>query len=234
MDETANHISICQEAQSRNACTMTLYEALEALHQINTNAHILGVLETNLTHTLKIENRNKYLITDPEPKIISNACQHQNIIGWDLLLRGYASKYWSSAQKDMVDDRTPPTKTKWNHTFVKHMIDLHRNIWTDRNTFVKGKDKKEAMEKARHSIIQRVQSLYQKPPKLAQRYPSVTSISLEDRLRKPTKYLSGWLHRIDHQIRMTDHINKTRPPGQLTIQQAFAKARRQRISTHSY
>ncbi len=128
------------------------------------------------------------------------------------MLRGYTSKYWALAQKSIVGDQLPLGKTNWHWQLVKHTIDLHRNIWTDHNNFVKGKDKKKAMEKARQSIIQRVRSLYQKPPCLAQWYPTVTSVSLEDCLRKPTKYLSDWLHWISHQIRMTDYINKTRPP----------------------
>ncbi len=57
---------------------------------------------------------------------------------------------------------------------------------------------------------------------------------LEDRLKKPTRYLQDWLLWVNHQIKASTFLANTRPPGQLTIQQAFANAIRQRNLAHDY
>jgi hypothetical protein len=45
-------------------------------------------------------------------------------------------------------------------------------------------------------------------------------------MRKTTQQLSDWLTRIAHQQQISLWIETARPPGQLTIQQAFQNAHR--------
>jgi hypothetical protein len=97
-------------------------------------------------------------------------------------------------------------------------------IWQDRNQTIHGKTVAESQMKAREAVIKRVNDIYKNPPRLATRYQAITQIPLEQRLHRSTQQLKDWLLRIEHQKRMTSFLNVTRPPGQLTIQQAFRNA----------
>jgi len=64
---------------------------------------------------------------------------------------------------------------------------------------------------------------YTRPsPRPHRRYASVTSIPLETRLQSKTLTLQCWLHRLQHQQRVTARLFESE--GQLTIFQAFANA----------
>ena len=97
-------------------------------------------------------------------------------------------------------------------------------IWQDRNQTIHGKTVAESQMKAREAVIKRVNDIYKNPPRLATRYQAITQIPLEQRLHRSTQQLKDWLLQIEHQKRMTSFLNATRPPGQLTIQQAFRNA----------
>jgi hypothetical protein len=97
-----------------------------------------------------------------------------------------------------------------------------------------GKTFKESQERLRAKITQQVTQLYHNPPKLAQRYHKITTIPLKDRLLPLTKDLMDWLDRIKHQQKMTEYIRNYRPPGQLTLKQAFANHTQILRSRHAY
>ena len=107
-------------------------------------------------------------------------------------------------------------------------------IWEDRNIFIHGTNTAEAVKKLRTRVEQQVTKLYQNPLKLAARYPQITEVSLETRLRRSTKDLQDWLARIYHQQKVTNFINSALPPGQLTLQQAYARCNTLKRSRHQY
>ena len=74
-----------------------------------------------------------------------------------------------------------------------------------------------------------------KPPTLAKQYPAVTSINIERRLQRSTSQLKDWMAHLKHQIKMTELIlAQRRPPGQMTIQEAFKNATARRDAVHKY
>ena len=89
--------------------------------------------------------------------------------------------------------------------------------------FIHGKTIQEANEKLCARVHAKVAQLYSKPPTLAPRYQKISAVPLEQRLQKPTKELQDWLARIAHQGCMTDLLNASIAPGQLTLQQAYTR-----------
>jgi hypothetical protein len=115
------------------------------------------------------------------------------------------------------------------------MVDLHKEIWANSNTFIHGKTREEQLAKAREAIIKQVRNIYNKPPTLAKQYPAVTSINIEQRLQRSTSQLKDWMAHLKHQIKMTELIlAQRRPPGQMTIQEAFKNATAWRDAVHKY
>jgi hypothetical protein len=83
-------------------------------------------------------------------KTLKDALQHQNILGWENFLRGFTSVYWLRAQ---LHDRTVDNKNKrrspWNLCLVRGILNVHEQIWEDRNTQIHGRTIKERNEKLR-------------------------------------------------------------------------------------
>ncbi len=67
-----------------------------------TSIHVLHTFEHSLTQTLGKPNQQKYgpetAATTQDAKILADATHHQNLLGWDTLLRGYISTYWHKCQ----------------------------------------------------------------------------------------------------------------------------------------
>ncbi len=237
--ETADHILTCGTNDAIKHRQTALYETLTNLVKINTSIHILSTLEEILAETLNITSLQKYKSTQPLDthcqRSLNTARQNQNIIGWNNFLRGYISKYWANTQELSWHGSPPTAKQSMSATnFTAAAIDLHRRIWEDRNTFVYGKTIQEAREKLREKVIQQVTQIYQKPPNLAPRYHSITTVPLQARLNKTTKELTDWLARIQHQQKVTELIRSTLPFGQLTLKQAFANHTCLKREGHQY
>jgi hypothetical protein len=97
-----------------------------------------------------------------------------------------------------------------------------------------GKTKEEAKQKARDAIIKRVTQLYQQPPRLASRFPSICQIPLEQRIKRTTQQLQDWIHRIHHQIQVSELIHSKLPPGQLTLHQAYRNYGKNPLNRNKY
>jgi len=207
-----------------------LYSSLEDLVHAHTSIHILQALEEHLTQFLAIPTKNKFNPTTSNADTslhIRRAIQHQNIIGWENFTRGYISNKWAKIQQSMTTtDIKYRKRNDWNTTLVKTVLSLHQKIWQHRNQDIHGNTIAEARALARQNICQWVHDLYKHPPRLAKRYPPITNIPIEQRLRKTTQQLTDWLTRVDHQQKVTKWMETTRPPGQLSIQEAFRNMRR--------
>lgn len=127
---------------------------------INTDPEILHSLEDKLTVALNIPSHQKYNLPGNNT-MIRTAIKHQNILVWDNLLHGYTSNFWELAQQTIKTSTPQKTNDKWDLKITQLMLDLHVSIWAGRNTFLHGKDAKEAREKARQAIISCVKELYQ-------------------------------------------------------------------------
>jgi hypothetical protein len=69
-----------------------------------------------------------------------------------------------------------------------------------------------------------VKSLYKENYQLHARFTPINSVPLELRLGRSAKQLKQWLHKIHHQIRMTQTLDEFEQSKQLTIRQAFQQA----------
>ena len=230
--ETTDHILHCPDSDAHDNRQDILYKSLNALKDAHTSIYILQAFEQKLTKYLQINSRNMFNPPNINNMTPDRAIKHQNIVGWDNFCRGYISKLWTSTQQEQYTSNKH--HSKWAEKLTSTILNMHYEIWKDRNTYVHGKTIQEAKEKARCAIVKMIKELYKKPPTLAKRYCPIYAVPLTERLKRPTGYLQDWIHRIAHQVRMTELINCSRPPGQLTIKEAFANAVRRRRSSHAY
>jgi len=98
---------------------------------------------------------------------------------------------------------------------------LLTGIWEDHNEFLHGSKKMEAAKKLRERILQRTMELYMNPPILHHRYPKITKVTLEERLKRSTIHLQRWLSRVDHQLEVTRHLEAERCATQPTLATFF-------------
>ena len=197
---------------------------LNKLKQSHTSIHIVQALEDNLSDHLSTENRRKYIapfIETSRFQQVRNAVIHQNIIGWGNFTRGYISSKWRQCQTAQVSTNKRSHMAQWGCLLVKLTLELHLQIWNDRNQAIHGKTVAESRLKARAAVLQRVKDIYDHPPRLASRFQQITQVPLDIRLCRSTQQLKDWLHRVQHHQKVTHYLNSRRLPGQLTLQQAF-------------
>lgn len=225
-NETAVHILECPDELAHTYRQNALYSLLKKLLQINTSIHILATIEKYLSELLKIPSLSKYVPpTTPPNADLDHAIRHQNIVGWENFFRGFISNKWETANTSYQNTQNNSKLSQWSTNLTKYVLDCHLDIWRNRNETVHGKTLKEKITKARAAIIKKVKLIYRAPPKLANRYPPVNQIPIEHRLQRTTQQLEDWIHRIAHQVRITQQLEAIRPPGQLTIHEAFHNMR---------
>jgi hypothetical protein len=205
----------------------------------NTAPHFLSCFEIHLGNCLTVKTIDKYTTTDqPPPQIkttLNDAIHHQNIIGWENLLRGYTSSFWSRIQHQIPQNEISKSKrAPWNTILIRKALELHKNIWEDRNIFVNGKTIKESHQKLRQRTLERVKSIYHDNPKLASRYSAIKEVLLEQRLRRTTKNLLDCIVKITHQMAITKYIEDTNVASQITISEAFRRAKEQQGGINKY
>jgi hypothetical protein len=188
---------------------------------------IINTLERKLSEILALQTHEQYNKSNynPSTTTVGKALHHQNLIGWDLFLRGYISNLWTT----VTDNDTHESTNRWCYKLIPIIMQLHKKIWDGRNLHVHGKTIEETRLKAREAIINKVKMLYKHPPKLASRYQSILHMPLEQRLRCSTTQLKEWIHRIAHQQQVSEILFATLPPGQLTLRDAY---KRTGYSTH--
>lgn len=174
--ETAQHILQCDHEQSIQSRSNRLYATIKAMNDLHSDQAILSTFENKLAAALHITSQNKYNAPNTIQPQVTKALHHQNIIGWENILRGYVSNFWTTAQlTTRPKNKNKTAHNQWGIKLTQLMIDLHRSIWEDRNLFVHGKDRKESNEKARIMLQERIRKIYRHAPKLASRYPPLTA-----------------------------------------------------------
>jgi hypothetical protein len=87
----------CEETETQKTGAMKLDEYLLALIKINTNIHIVEMLEYKLSLTLNTPYKKKYIAPIPIDCRLSSTLTtaecHQNIIGWNYFLKGFISTF---------------------------------------------------------------------------------------------------------------------------------------------
>jgi hypothetical protein len=145
-------------------------------------------------------------------------------------LGGYTSNLWAALQCTASTQSSQKHKAPCAAKLIQIILHVHSGTWGKRNEFVHRETIMESRKKARKAIEKQVQKLYKKPPRLASRYAPITVVSMEARLRRSTYQLTDWVARIQHQIKVTFILLHVCAPRQLTIRQAFHRARARNIS----
>jgi len=155
--------------------------------KIHTPIYFMALFEYNLSVLLNLPRTP--LPTVQNNILLTNIC-NQNIIGWDLFIKGYTSAYWHHTQLSISAlNQYPPPPLKWDSSLVSLLLQLYSNIWGDRNSFLHGSAQKEDESKAMERIYNHIRQLYQHLPHLASHYPKIMAVPLVDQLCFHTTHL---------------------------------------------
>jgi hypothetical protein len=86
-----------------------------------------------------------------------------------------------------------------------------------------GNNMQEHREFERKQVVNQVQEIYRDPPRLHQRFKQVSAIPLDCRLKSSTRTLKRWMHRLQHQMKVSNRLCTEIDLTQPTIHQAFKK-----------
>jgi len=224
--ETPNHVRICSAPAAIHGRKLLLDQYLASLVSLGTPIYIFATFELKLSSTLDIPFINRYKVTTPlETRAYQRlilAIRHQNIVGWTNFLRGYISSYWESAYTSAHSYTMEKKCSNWATQLAQATIELHHNIWKERNKAIHGSTRQEAKDKLRDRVIAQVHFIYKHPPKLHKRFARVSSVPLHDRIKRSTLNLQRWLSRLDHQKSVSRFLT-SRPSGQLSLRAAYQR-----------
>lgn len=127
----------------------------------------------------------------PSQTILAPPCEHptwttichQNIHGWENFLQGFVSKRWAYAQLE-YDNKTSDTQRNWTWKLIRGVLELHQQIWEDRNNVVHRKGVEDLWKKLLIQTQNRVRKAYDPIPNLIsdtlqyQQYPSVVETTV--------------------------------------------------------
>jgi hypothetical protein len=97
--------------------------------------------------------------------LLIKAIQHQDLIGWNMFLRGFTSRLWFTVFSTLHDN-TNIKKQRWDVTLVYAITSLVRDIRSDRNNTLHGTTKSETTLRLRERLLQQTRDLYATPPGL--------------------------------------------------------------------
>jgi hypothetical protein len=95
--ETPSHILVCHDTSATCEQSLYLQQFLFALVKIHTPIYFMALFEYNLSVLLNLPRTQVFQVATPLPTVqsnilLTNIC-NQNIIGWDLFIKGYTSAY---------------------------------------------------------------------------------------------------------------------------------------------
>ncbi len=165
---------------------------------MHTPIHIIDCFEYKLSLALDLVYSKQFYTATSLPadqnRILLDAIKHQNIIGWDLFIRGFTSSKWIDVFNAI---RTYDCRHRlhWDVTLISGVLTLLKGILDDCNRTLHGATRIEAAQKLWERVLQRTRELYSRPPKLHPRYAKITTISADERMKRSTMYLMRWLAR---------------------------------------
>jgi len=198
---------------------------LDHIKKAGTLAFLLSTFEYKLSWTLDLPFHHNYqcsyVISNSVKQDLMRAVCHQNVIGWNIFLKGYTSQYWTQLYSNSTELSEHHKIPNWGIKMVKNAISLLKQIWDNCNQYLHGTTRSESRLKLRQQIQSLVSQVYASPLRLHHRYPTVCAIPLEQRLQHSTTHLQRWLHRLKHHKRMSWSLLHNELKGQLTLAQAY-------------
>lgn len=107
-------------------------------------------------------------------------------------------------------------------------------MWEDRNTQVHGSTIKKQQERLCQCTIKKVITLSKENPYLAPQYPMIKEVLLECCLQHSTKNLQEWSAKVEYQKVMMEYMLAVNMTTQMTIHEAFLKAKQYKGALNKY
>jgi hypothetical protein len=146
--KTPDHVLQCPNEFAVSAHQSFLKPFLSSLIEAGTPICIVSTIEYKLSLTLDLLFSQTFTVISTIPKhiykILLTAICHQNTLGWNKLIHGYSSIYWSQVYRELHSENSSSFKAHWDRLLVEEAIILLWQIWSDRNTQIHGTTKVEA------------------------------------------------------------------------------------------
>jgi hypothetical protein len=107
----------------------------------------------------QLYSNSSNLDTRKKTKLI-NAIRHQNILGWDLFMKGIQSSYWAELYQDLYDNLKHHINHNWSEFLIRSALELYKGIWEDQNKSIHGSSRKESHQRFWERVLQRVSELH--------------------------------------------------------------------------
>ena len=229
LPETSYHFLSCTEdsavsdrTTAWNHCTTSLVD------KACTCPTIVDILDQRIRPFLNLPLRTRPRgIGRPRASVhqaILRATAAQDLIGWDLCLRGFLAEEWEEAQAEYMKGREqlPGVHHPPGGPFVvQQMVTFGMCLWTKRNEKLHGVTLKEQAEVVRRQVIRKVEELYVLNPSLHPRFPAIREIPLEVRCTFTTRTLQAWLRQVAQQQTWTQKRREYEQRSQRSIRHWF-------------
>jgi len=145
--------------------------------------------------------RNGIQVHYRSPPFLDQAIREQNLIGWDLTVKGLLSKRWGTIQDEEYDRIREREKLEvwytgdwWSKNLIKHIIFWALNEWQLRNDCLHKEKEQRRKDDQRREYHEEISNLYQqqedKPIARVKRY---FRIPLIDRLQHNPARQKQWI-----------------------------------------
>ena len=212
-EETAAHVRRCKAPVAQTFRNERCGQLLRELRGINTAPEIIQCWEAQLRIMSGDDALSgvEGIFCGPSDlrKCIGDARRHQAVLSWEGLLQGRVSVIWSRAQAihercRRQESASHRKQRPWEIQVIRLLCEYNGALWGFRNDEVHGRTLQEEQAKLRAAVELKVRNLYARFPELLPRYPSIYSVPLEVRLRKPTLTLQMWVKQVLRQEYLTD------------------------------
>ena len=210
--ETALHVRQCKAVAASTFRRSRLSQLSRELQGINTAPEIINCWTHHIAESCGDLSTDEVIVLAPRSdihKALGLARRHQSVLSWEGFLQGRVSSRWNAVQACHEKLRRQETasannKVPWDVRAIRLVCEFNAALWAFRNDEVHGRTQQEAQRKLRTEVEAKVVALYARHPTLLPRYPSVHSMPLEVRLKKPTLTLQMWIKQVLQQEHLTD------------------------------
>ena len=131
----------------------------------------------------------------------------QQEIGWEELLKGFAHKGWSIAQRHHYRRMGMTSKIysekRWKRMFLTILTDYSNDCWKLRNAALHGEATVEGRAVQRDRLVKRVKCLYKHKRELkGSPMRKVFQMSLEKRVKQGIQVLTLWIGKAEEVLKL--------------------------------
>jgi len=147
--ETHSHVYQCLATGAVKFRTIALNTFLDALLARHTPMAILISFELKLSGALALPYAQRFSLASPislhHHRAIITAVRHQNILGWDMFLKGFISTKWEDAYHLLKDRSAPTFPISWPRFLTTTVLHTLHSIWCNCNKIIHGTSQKEKL-----------------------------------------------------------------------------------------